>query len=88
MEKITINLMIDGREYTVVFKPESPSKWLLDQSFSFSVIIDDEEKDLSYKMDNEFIRDLYAIMTLDPEKEFINIALEDIKNEIKESYHG
>jgi hypothetical protein len=67
-----ITAIIEGGEY------------FHEQSVSFIAEKDGIKFPLKTKFNNEFIRDLYCIMSLDPVKELENIAFEEIKKELKE----
>jgi hypothetical protein len=54
-----------------------------EQSVSFIAEKDGVKFPLKTKFDNEFIRDLYCITSLDPRQALANIAIEEIKNELE-----
>ncbi len=74
-----MNFEVLGYQVTAITEG---GKYFHQQSVSFIAEKDGVSFPLKTKFDNEFIRDLYCIMGLDPEKELTNIAIEEVKNEL------
>jgi len=61
-------------------------KYFHECSVSFIAEKDGKSFPLKTKLDNEFIRDLYCVMGLDPVEELENIAIAEIWEELNELF--
>lgn len=59
---------------------------LIESKFDFWLLTEDNKIELKTKANNELIRDLYAVMGLDPAAELMNVIFEELKQELEANY--